>query len=283
MPRYIFDIGCNKGYESAHFINAFVPESGITRQQHYQNLESRFPGLGCGHCIDCQEQDDVDVVDASPQRIAVLHIHCYEPAPDMHKVLLGMRSTMASHPRVRWTPHNLAISDKKGIAVFPSGCGELCHLGAVSLNNATVNVTTVDDQMIANNINFIDILKIDTEGYDPAVLQGAQVALRQKRVGIVLFEYNNLNLWFKVPLARVVTDMFDLGYICYFDGKPTLTQLSLCWLDYYELRVSARMAWSNVVCVLRSHYLFPKIHAISFAWQLHHNSSSDVQQSTGGS
>ena len=41
----------------------------------------------------------------------------------------------------------------------------------------------------------MDILKIDTEGLDPAVIKGARKALSTAKVSILYFEYHYLNLW----------------------------------------------------------------------------------------
>ena len=40
----------------------------------------------------------------------------------------------------------------------------------------------------------------------------------------------------------------------YFDGKPSYARLTGCWDDAYEI-----YAWSNVVCVPRTHALYPEM------------------------
>jgi hypothetical protein len=42
-----------------------------------------------------------------------------------------------------------------------------------------VVVETIDDYLLKNNITHVDILKIDTQGTEDKVLEGAQNALRQ--------------------------------------------------------------------------------------------------------
>jgi hypothetical protein len=51
---------------------------------------------------------------------------------------------------------------------------------------------------------YIDLLKIDTEGFDASVLQGAAEALREQRIGVIVFEYHILGLWGRAKLHRVV-------------------------------------------------------------------------------
>ena len=53
-----------------------------------------------------------------------------------------------------------------------------------------VCVTTLDAEASKHGLSHIDILKIDTEGYDLHVLRGAENLLRNQSIGIIQFEYN---------------------------------------------------------------------------------------------
>jgi len=57
-----------------------------------------------------------------------------------------------------------------------------------------VKVLTLDGLASASNIRHIDILKIDTEGNELKVLEGAKNILRQKKVEVILFEFNEMNV-----------------------------------------------------------------------------------------
>lgn len=57
-----------------------------------------------------------------------------------------------------------------------------------------VETVTLDDFCKTRNINMIDLLKIDVEGYELEVLQGASDLLKSKRVKIIVFEYNKILL-----------------------------------------------------------------------------------------
>ena len=52
-----------------------------------------------------------------------------------------------------------------------------------------VNVETLDEYCLSNNIKDIDILKIDTQGSEAEVLMGAENLLHNKRIKIVELEY----------------------------------------------------------------------------------------------
>lgn len=57
-----------------------------------------------------------------------------------------------------------------------------------------VKVDTLDSFAGENKIDFIDLLKIDTEGNEFAILSGASHLLAQKRIGIIQFEFNEMNV-----------------------------------------------------------------------------------------
>lgn len=48
-----------------------------------------------------------------------------------------------------------------------------------------VKIGTLDDYIEQKGIAYVDILKIDTQGYEDEVLRGAQRALRSQRIGII--------------------------------------------------------------------------------------------------
>lgn len=99
-------------------------------------------------------------------------------------------------------------------------------------------------------------LKIDTEGYDPDVLQGAARMLRERRARFVEFEYNGK--WFSRgrnrTLRQVVQWLGQQGdYECFFISARHLHPLGgEWWHDAQETR-----GWSNVFCGWRGdRYLY---------------------------
>jgi FkbM family methyltransferase len=54
--------------------------------------------------------------------------------------------------------------------------------------------TTVDEFVAAEKIDRIDFLKIDTEGFDLAVLKGGERALRERRISLIQFEFIPANI-----------------------------------------------------------------------------------------
>jgi len=56
-----------------------------------------------------------------------------------------------------------------------------------------ITITTLDEFTKLNKIDFIDFMKIDTEGNELSVLKGASNMLREKRIGFIQFEFNEMN------------------------------------------------------------------------------------------
>lgn len=57
-----------------------------------------------------------------------------------------------------------------------------------------VQMETLDDYLAERKLERVDFLKIDTEGNELAVLHGARRALAERRIGIIQFEFNDMNL-----------------------------------------------------------------------------------------
>lgn len=53
---------------------------------------------------------------------------------------------------------------------------------------------------------------MDTEGYDPSVIEGAMGTLTRNRADVVLFEYNSGGAWEAHELKNVVSWLGGVGY-----------------------------------------------------------------------
>jgi FkbM family methyltransferase len=56
-----------------------------------------------------------------------------------------------------------------------------------------VDVIALDDFADKRNLKKIDILKIDTEGYEPLVFRGAKRLLKEHRIRLFIFEHLQSN------------------------------------------------------------------------------------------
>lgn len=91
------------------------------------------------------------------------------------------------------------------------------------------------------------LLKIDAEGYDPAVLLGASRILRERRVKFLVFEYS----WsWRDQGARgsslefIAGWLWERGYMCFLLTAAALVPISgPWWQDRYESHT-----WTNCFC-----------------------------------
>jgi FkbM family methyltransferase len=121
-----------------------------------------------------------------------------------------------------------------------------------------VPATTVDKFCDENNIDKVDVLKIDAEGHDFEVVDGAHRTLQSRGVSIVFFEgglfCNGDNSWLQ---EGGIVDVLDaLGFDCYGNGQAVTTyRLTKCFNPSVceEFSPKNPPANANVFCVSRVH------------------------------
>jgi FkbM family methyltransferase len=90
---------------------------------------------------------------------------------------------------------DLALSKTEGRSRFydyDSGCNSLTAWDFVAsplVDSYDVDVTTLDSWCAAHRVDHIDLLKIDVEGYDLAVLEGAHQLMQAQAIEVFTFEY----------------------------------------------------------------------------------------------
>jgi hypothetical protein len=92
--------------------------------------------------------------------------------------------------------HKAAISNHVGVAeLFFAEQGEsvasLCRQSDAQTNAQKVGVTTVDQFCDENGVDRIQFLKIDTEGKEMEVLQGAARMIQEGRIDFIQFEFGD--------------------------------------------------------------------------------------------
>ena len=139
----------------------------------------------------------------------------FEASPRNHAPL---RANIArNNGQARVQIHELALGHTPGTAKFSlgqegqTGWGGLVPEGGSE--EVTVQVDTLD-HMIGDNI-IVDLLKIDVEGADSWVLQGAKRLLSEKRVRQIYFEQNRARMKaLGIAEDEAATFLDSLGYTC---------------------------------------------------------------------
>ena len=98
----------------------------------------------------------------------------------------------------------------------------------------------------------IDLLFVDAEGYDPAVLRGARGMLEGGRVAVLAFEVNSLGLWLAGDSVNAILGWLDrdAGMDCFQMQRETFTPKGRA-VKLTGCEAPEEMAWSNVLCVRR--------------------------------
>lgn len=110
------------------------------------------------------------------------HVYAFEPLPD-NQAFVERHVTMNGLENVTLMP--LAISDRSGIASF--GAGVSTSTGRIDLTgDLEVKTSSLDELLMAGTIEPPDTLKIDVEGAEVQVLEGAANVLQEHRPKIFL-------------------------------------------------------------------------------------------------
>jgi FkbM family methyltransferase len=123
-------------------------------------------------------------------------------APEAHGILFEPSKPLAAQLRERFSGNDRlkimtsAVSDRAGrMMFFDEGDGSetssLVPRNFTTVDEHMVDVVTVDEVLQSEGVEQLDLLKIDAEGFDYRVLYGSQSAIRQRRIAVVQFEYNN--------------------------------------------------------------------------------------------
>lgn len=151
----------------------------------------------------------------------------FEPSP---KCIPGLKSNIKRNNfQDRVQIKEIALGKENGVSKFFLGPAEQSGWGGLVINNSQaeaevseVKVGRLDD--IYNEISkagIIDLLKVDVEGADTWVLQGAEKLLKEKRIKRIFLE-ENLGRMEPLGIAKSQAPDFlrSLGYrVSYFSDK----------------------------------------------------------------
>ncbi len=168
-------------------------------------------------------------------------IHCFEPMPDAFEQLqarnfgsnvtcnrVGLSSTVQE---AALYTKSMSLYDKRMPGHEPSS------------EPISVKLSTLGVYCRNNNIDMIDLLKVDAEGHDYAILQGGRDLIEAGRIRRIQFEYGPYNIYAHVLLR---------DFFMFFEGLPyTLYQLmpkGILKVPTYDLRLE-NFVYKNFVAL----------------------------------
>ena len=123
-----------------------------------------------------------------------LFVHCFEPASERVKMIEALNF------RNRIRLNKVALGESPGAGEMfievDGGSNSLFAQryggkGESRLQTETVPITTIDRYCETENVEHVDFIKMDIEGYEMAALRGAQRVLKEGRVDVIQFEYSS--------------------------------------------------------------------------------------------
>ena len=154
-PRVLFDVGGNVGNYTQTLNKAF-PEARVFS---FEPIKSNYEQL----------ESMVNTLD---------NISCFN---------IGMSS-------VSGTKKIYFPNSKNNVhgSLYEGSLKEL--LNYEELYSEEIELTTLDDFTKSSNIDQIDFLKIDTEGHELEVLEGAKNLIDNQKIKVIQFEFNEMNI-----------------------------------------------------------------------------------------
>jgi len=182
-------------------------------------------------------------IDALHSVFASPTIHSFEPSRATFERLQQRRFPAAVHL------HRMALGAQAGSGDFlnyeepllssflqPADAAGNPFRAAPIVGRETVPVGTVDAFTQEHGITDIDLLKIDTQGFDLEVIKGAQQLLAAGRIRTVMVEINFMDLYVGQPTPSAVLDY--------------LAQRGMHLLDLYEKEYKGtRLGWCTALFV----------------------------------
>lgn len=118
-------------------------------------------------------------------------VYAFEPSPANVKLFHERLPRLDGHERVDF--YETAVLDYVGetcfyLSIFDATSSALKTTNYEPLDKITVPVTCLDAFCEQNGIEHIDLLKVDAEGTDLRVFQGAKNLLSEQKVGLIYCE-----------------------------------------------------------------------------------------------
>jgi len=182
------------------------------------------------------------------ERFPYSFIHIFEPHPKNYNILKKQKFSSKTFI------NQLAISDENGVVKIydyedkDGSSHASLHKGVIEDIHKSKSVShevkkdTIDNYIRSNEIDQVDLLKIDIEGHELSALKGALDTIKSSKVKIIHFEFNEMNVESRVFFK----DFYDLleDYTLY-----RLLPKSLLKLGDYKPIHHEIFAYQNIIAI----------------------------------
>ena len=175
-------------------------------------------------------------------RMGALSLHCFEPSPVSFSKLLNLQDCHFSSIILNKFGLSDKIDEKLLYDIDSMSGSQLSSLYLQGNGQAySVELRTGDSYCDQNRIEQIDLLKIDVEGHELAVLHGFKKMIKEGRVHAIQFEFNTTN-----QLSRTSLDDFS-AYLHRYRLFRLMPKGRMMKMDKID---SAIYLYQNVVALL---------------------------------
>jgi len=165
-------------------------------------------------------------------------IYSFEPHPTNFETL--RKRTSGS----KIEPYCVALGEKAGESIlydradrdgsslaslYEEVISEIHKEDTTSIN---ISIDTLDNFVQRKNLQYIDFVKIDTEGNELSVLKGAKELIKNSKIGCIHFEFNEMNIISRVFMRdfRSILNNYDLfrllpNGLLKLNDTPLITEL----------------------------------------------------------
>jgi FkbM family methyltransferase len=144
-------------------------------------------------------------------------VHAFEPLPANFKKLAQRAS---NEPRIKAI--NKAVSDTNGKAEFhvtalddassllaPTTTGATFDKYTKQVGTINIETITLDNYCIDNNIDRIDLLKMDAQGAELKILNGAAKLLDKRSISVIFTEVNFVDIYVGIALYHDIAHFLE--------------------------------------------------------------------------
>ena len=265
-PVIIFDVGANVGETSSNLVNLFTPIDCIRIRQEFENRET------AKHCV----PNAAKIIAIEPATLNMRILRnvsraAYWNYVGWESMLVAVSSNSDGNGNYSSFYGSDRIGDQQGsLNVRVANVGPMDNRvtytvkllsidrilkdrGFDALPNGTHAVLDLNyynridnSSPFHNNGRLVYLLKIDAEGYDGLVLQGAENALRLQRIKWIIFEYNRKWDISKISLGNLTIWLDKLSYECFYI-VPSAGLIPFYFNNVWNPRFDVRR-WSNILC-----------------------------------
>jgi FkbM family methyltransferase len=174
-------------------------------------------------------------------------VHTFEPSKTIYSRLIANQQ-LNETALIKIINHNIAISDCDGLmhlsnSVENSGAGRLINGTQVSdddqkitgaiLPGHQVKVRSLDSLSSEIEIEAVDFIKIDVEGFEPHVIMGAVEIIQKNKPSLYMEITPKWFLENGVSTKKFVRDLHEMGYSLFLDGNGSLIDYEVHMIDSF--------------------------------------------------